>query len=111
MRVFFVILHCSLLDDRGTGYVEMATVGAFLLEVHALRGVACRELARLQDLMEEAAVRTPEQPSLDLADFKVRVLYILLFFSVFSSFSLVFLLLLSRCVGFYRLDRLERDLC
>lgn len=66
----------SLLDDRSTGYVEMATVGAFLLEVYALRGIACRELARLQDLMEEAAVRTPEQASLNLNDFKdaVRVM-------------------------------------
>lgn len=76
--VFFVILHYSLLDDRSTGYVEMATVGAFLLEVYALRGIACRELARLQDLMEEAAVRTPEQASLNLNDFKVRF-----FFSIF----------------------------
>lgn len=47
-------------------------MGAFLLEVHTMRGLACRELARLQDLIEEAGVRRPEEPSLDLADFKVQ---------------------------------------
>lgn len=47
-------------------------MGAFLLEVHSMRGVACREMSRLQDLMEEAAARTPEGgPSLKLQDFKV----------------------------------------
>ena len=60
-----------LLDDRNIGQVSMANVGAFLLEVHSMQGLACREVARLQDLMEEASARTPEAPSLNLADFKV----------------------------------------
>ena len=47
-------------------------MGAFLLEVHSMRGVASREMSRLQDLMEEAGARTPEgAPSLNLQDFKV----------------------------------------
>lgn len=60
-----------LLDHRGTGHVSLANMGAFMVEVHNVRGVACREMARLQDLMEEAAVRRPEEPSLNLSDFKV----------------------------------------
>lgn len=60
-----------LLDDRGTGQVSVANMGAFLLEVYGMRGLACREVARLQDLIEEAGVRRPEEPSLDLDDFKV----------------------------------------
>lgn len=37
-----------------------------------MRGVASREMSRLQDLMEEASARTPEgAPSLNLQDFKV----------------------------------------
>lgn len=65
---------CSLLDDRGTGQISSANMGAFLLEVYSLRGLGFHELARLQDLMEEAAARTPEEPnpSLSLSDFKVR---------------------------------------
>lgn len=48
-------------------------MGAFLLEVHSMRGVASREMARLQDLMAEAGARTPEEPpSLNMRDFQVR---------------------------------------
>lgn len=66
-----VLATRRLLDGHGNGYIEMSTLGALLLEVHSLRGVAPRELARLQDLIEEAGVRRPEQPCLNLADFKV----------------------------------------
>lgn len=51
--------------------MEISTLGAFLLEVYHLRGVACRELARVQDLVKEVMVRRPEHPYLDLTDFKV----------------------------------------
>ena len=61
-----------LLDDRGVGRVTLANMGALLLEVHDMRGLACREVARLLDLMEEASVRRPEEPSLDLNDFQAR---------------------------------------
>ncbi|CAN0346833.1 unnamed protein product, partial [Hapterophycus canaliculatus] len=62
----------NLLDDRGTGQISSANMGAFLLEVYSLRGLGFHELARLQDLMKEAAARTPEQQgsSLSLSDFK-----------------------------------------
>ena len=42
-----------------------------------MRGVASREMARLQDLMDEAGARTPEDaPSLNLEDFKVMLLFL-----------------------------------
>eukprot|EP00752_Nemacystus_decipiens_P003210 g2971.t1 len=64
----------ALLDDRQTGQVSIANMGAFLLEVHSMRGVASREMSRLQDLMEEAGARTPEgAPFLNLQDFKDAV--------------------------------------
>eukprot|EP00903_Cladosiphon_okamuranus_P015012 g13891.t1 len=64
----------ALLDDRNTGQVSIANMGAFLLEVHSMRGVASREMSRLHDLMEEAGARTPEGvPSLNLEDFKDAV--------------------------------------
>lgn len=47
-------------------------MGAFLLELHSMRGVASRELSRLQELIKEVGARTPEEaPSLTLQDFQV----------------------------------------
>lgn len=79
----------------------MPNVGAFLLEVHSMRGLACREVARLQDLMEEASARTPEEPSLNISDFRVRnrlcVFFLFLFFSRgFVAFSEAFCLYIAR---------------
>ncbi|CBJ30230.1 calcium channel [Ectocarpus siliculosus] len=64
----------TLLDDRQSGQVLSANMGAFLLELHSMRGVASRELSRLQGLIDEVGARTPEEaPSLTLQDFQDAV--------------------------------------
>ncbi|CAM9708851.1 unnamed protein product [Ectocarpus sp. 4 AP-2014] len=64
----------TLLDDRQSGQVSSANMGAFLLELHSMRGVASRELSRLQGLIDEVGARTPEEaPSLTLEDFQDAV--------------------------------------
>lgn len=102
--------RCRLLDDRGTGQLSVANMGAFLLEVYNTRGLACRELARLQDLIEEAGMRRPEDLTLDLSDFKVRRLVVLVFsLFLFQSGFMKLKFSPSACLrpGFWEL-RIER---
>ncbi|CAM9880018.1 unnamed protein product, partial [Pylaiella littoralis] len=74
IRLRSTVAAFTLLDDEGLGHISQANIGAFLLEVHSMRGIASREITRLQDLIDEAGARTPEKaPSLVLSDFKDAV--------------------------------------